>query len=82
MDSHRNGARTRLKHYPFVTSQYRRDGPWVRDKERVWSCGGEKGGVYYGNTAQPLLGEMSCWDDIPPKRGKDELESLGAYHRS
>ena len=30
--------------------------------------------------AQTLLGEMSYWDDIPPKRGKDELESLCACH--
>ena len=26
------------------------------------------------------LGEMSCWDDIPPKKSKDELEPLGACH--
>ena len=30
--------------------------------------------------AQALLGEMSCWDDMPPKRSNDELEPLGAYH--
>ena len=27
-----------------------------------------------------LLGEVSYWDDIPPKRNKAELEPLGAYH--
>ena len=48
----------------------------------MWSSGGEKEEAYYGVPAQALLGEMSCWDDIPPKRGKDELESLGACYRS
>ena len=48
----------------------------------MWSGGGEKGEVYSRILTQALLGEMSCWDDIPPKREKDELESLGACHRS
>ena len=46
----------------------------------VWSGSGEKGRVYSRVPSQTLLGEMSCWDDIPNKRGKDELESLGACH--
>ena len=33
MDSHGNGARTRLRHYPLVPSQYRCDGPWVIGKK-------------------------------------------------
>ena len=45
----------------------------------VWQWG--EGGAYYGFPAQTLLGEMSCWNDIPPKRGKHELESLGACYR-
>ena len=49
-------------------------------QERVWSSGGEKRKAYSGVPAQTLLGEMSCWDDIPPKSGKDELEPLGACH--
>ena len=28
-----------------------------------------------------LWGEMSCWDDVPPKRSKVELEPLGACHK-
>ena len=44
----------------------------------VWQWG--EGKIYYGVPAQVLLGEMSCWDDIPPKRSKDELELLGACH--
>jgi len=40
----------------------------------------EEGGAYSRVPAQTLLGQMSCWDNIPPKSGKDELESLGAYH--
>ena len=30
--------------------------------------------------ARALFGEVSYWDDIPPKRSKVELESLGACH--
>uniref|UniRef100_A0A7N2KRB1 Uncharacterized protein n=1 Tax=Quercus lobata TaxID=97700 RepID=A0A7N2KRB1_QUELO len=30
MDTHGSGARTRLRHYPLVPSQYRSGGPWVR----------------------------------------------------
>ena len=47
-------------------------------EDTVWRWG--EGGAYYGVPAQTLLGEMSCWDDIPPKKGKDELEPLGACH--
>ena len=44
------------------------------------SGGGERGKTYFGVLAQAPLGEMSCWDDIPPKGSKDELGPLGAYH--
>ena len=47
---------------------------------KVWFGSGEKGGAYSVVHTQTLLGEMSHWDDIPPKRGKDELEPLGACH--
>ena len=33
-----------------------------------------------GVPAQAFLRKMSCWDDITPKRSKDELEPLGACH--
>ena len=48
----------------------------------MWSGGGEKGEAYSRVLAQALLREMYCWNDIPPKRGKDELESLHAYYKS
>ena len=44
----------------------------------VWWWGEEK--TYYGVPAQALLGEMSCWDDISPKRSNDELKPLGTCH--
>ena len=44
----------------------------------VWRLG--EGKVYSGVPAQILLEELSRWDDIPPKRRKDELELLGACH--
>ena len=43
----------------------------------MWYGSREKGEAYSRVLAKALLGEMSCWDDIPPKKGKDELESLG-----
>ena len=46
----------------------------------VWQWG--ETGAYFEVLAQAFLGEMSCWDDIPPKSGKYELESLGAYYKS
>ena len=42
----------------------------------VWQWGEEK--TYFGDPVQTFLGEMSCWDDIPPKKSKDKLELLGA----
>ena len=44
----------------------------------VWRWG--EGKTYSGVPTQALLGKMSCWVDIQPKRSKDELESLGACH--
>ena len=44
----------------------------------VWRW--KEGKTYSGVSAQALLGEMSCWDDVPPKRNKNELEPLGACH--
>ena len=48
--------------------------------QRAWSGGGEREKTYFGVLAQVLLREMSCWDDMPPKRSKDELEPSGACH--
>ena len=45
----------------------------------VWRWG--EGGAYSGVPTQTLLGEMLCWDDILPKREKDELKSLGACYK-
>ena len=44
----------------------------------VWLWG--QGKTYSGVPAQAILGEISCWDDIPPKGSKDELRPLGACH--
>ena len=35
--------------------------------------------LFWGSCSDSF-GEMSYWDDIPPKRSKDELEPLGACH--
>ena len=39
---------------------------------------GEK--TYFEVLARVLLGEMSCWDGIPPERSKTKLKPLGAYY--
>jgi len=44
----------------------------------VWRWG--EGKAYSRVLTQTLLREMSCWDDIPLKREKDELELLDACH--
>ena len=43
-------------------------------------CRWGEGKTYYEVPARALLGEASCWDDIPPKRNKAKLEPLGACH--
>ena len=56
-------------------------GSWVRGKKgHSLAVGRGKKKTYSGVLAQALLGEMSCWDDIPPKKSKDEWEPLGACH--
>ena len=52
---------------------------WVKGK-KAWLGGGEKGKTYSKVPTQDLLGEVSCWDDIPPKKSKAELEPLGVCH--
>ena len=44
----------------------------------VWRWG--EGKTYSRVLAQILLEVMFCWDDLPPKRSKDEMEPLGACH--
>ena len=54
--------------------------PWVRGKRGHGMAVGRGEKTYYGVLTQALLGEMSYWDDMPPKRSKDELEPPGACH--
>ena len=55
-------------------------GSWVRGKRgHGLTVGREK--TYSGVFAQALLEEMSCWDNMPPKRSKDELEPLDACYK-
>ena len=52
---------------------------WVRDK-RAWFGDGERGKTYFEVPTWTLFGEVSCWNDIPPKRSKVKLEPLCACH--
>ena len=54
-------------------------GSWV--KGHGLAMGEKKKKTYCGVLAHALLGEMFCWDDMPPKRSKDELEPPGACHK-
>ena len=55
-------------------------GSWVRGKRgHGLAVGREK--TYFGVFARALLEEMSCWDNMPPKRSKDELEPLDACYK-
>ena len=53
---------------------------WVRGK-RAWFGGGERGKTYFEVPTRALLGKVSYWDDITPKKSKVELEPLGACHK-
>ena len=44
----------------------------------IWQWG--EGKTYSKVPAQVLLGEMSCWNDISPKKSKNKLEPLGVCH--
>ena len=81
MDSYGSGAHTQGSSttylYPANTGEV---GHGLEVRESVVQRQGECG-VYFGVSTQALLGEMSCWDDIPPKRGKYKLESLSACYR-
>ena len=67
---------------PSTTSLYPTNigsgGLWVRGKRGHGLAVGRGEKTYSGVLAQALLGEISCWDGMPPKRSKDELESPGA----
>jgi len=83
MDTHGSGACTKLMHHQLVSSQYKSGRAWVRGGSEVregmvWRWGEGKR-LFWGFRSNSF-GEMSYWDDIPPKRGKYELDSLGAYH--
>ena len=52
---------------------------WVRDK-MAWFGDREREKTYFEVPTRALLGEVSRWDDIPPKRSKVKLEPLGACH--
>ena len=79
LDVHESGARARPRHYQPVPSQYRSGGSWVRGKRRYGLAMERRESLFWGSLSDSFR-EISCWDDIPPKRRKDELEPLGACH--
>ena len=79
LDIHGIEVRARPIYHQPVPSQCGSGGSWVRGK-RGYGLALERRGEPILGFSQILLGKMSYWDDIPSKRGKDELESLGACH--
>ena len=55
MDSHGSGARTRLRHHPFVPSHYKHGGPWVRGKRGYGLAVGRRGESILGFLLKTLL---------------------------
>ena len=80
MDSYGSGARIQGSSttylYPANTNEVGH-GSEIRTGV-VWRWG--EGWAYFGVLAKALLGEMSYWDNISPKIGKYELESLNACY--
>ena len=68
----------KVKHAPDLgtTSLY----PANIGSDKSWVRGKRGHGLAVGRRKKPILGEMFCWDDVPPKKNKDELEPLGACH--
>ena len=71
VDSYGSGARTRLRHHPLVPSQYRSSEPQVRGKRGCGLAVGRRGKYILGFSLKLFQGEMSYYDDMPPKRGKE-----------
>ena len=40
------------------------------EDQRVWFGGEERGKIYFYGFGSGFFKEMSCWDDLLPKRGK------------
>ena len=79
LNKYRSKARARPKHHQPIPSQYDVVKLWIRSK-KAWSSSRERKKTYSKVPAQVLLGEMSCQDDIPPKRSKGKWEPLDACH--
>ena len=81
MDLYGSGAHTQGSGTTYLYSANTREvGHRSKVREGVfWRW--KEGGAYFGVPVQVLLGEMSCLDDILPKRGKHKLESLDACYR-
>ena len=82
MDSYGSRARTRLRHHPLVPNQYRSSGPWVKSKRGCDLRVGRRRKSIMGFSLKLFWREMSYYDDMPPKRRKDELDLPRACHRS
>ena len=70
MDSHENGARTKLRHHPLVPSQYKGDGPWVRGKRGYGLAVGRRGKPILGFPLKLFWGKCSVGMTYHPKEGK------------
>ena len=70
IDSHGNGARTRLKHHPLIPSQYKRGGPWARGKRGYGLAVGRRGKSIMGFLFKFFWGKCPVGMIYHPKKGK------------
>ena len=70
MDSYGSGARTRLKHYQFVPSQYRGSGPWIRGKRRYGLVVERRGKPILGFPLKLFYRKCPAWMTCHPKKAK------------
>ena len=69
MNTKDSETHTRAGAHPLIPNQYRRGGSSIK---RFRGCGLMVGRKWFILEFLPrlFLGEMPCWDDISPKRGK------------
>ena len=70
IDTHGSGARIRLRHHQFVTSQYRSGGPWVRGKRGYGLAVGRRGELILGFPLKLFQGKCPTGMTCHPKEGK------------
>ena len=70
LDTYGKKARVRPRHHQPVPSQYKDGEVGGSEIQKAWFGGRERGKIYFEGSDSGSFGEVSCWDDLLPKRGK------------